>query len=227
MLSCTIVWWILYIRFLLICELFSQRNHIEKVRVKSASFLFSNEWIRCLILGHRECQSKLKLQTHCRIQEALSCGSSVNTDISLRHNFMSHLLTSHLNVCIQSQLDAIYSKPSVRFKALKHSENVSDAFGEGQKQIGSRCRSLADFLPLNSSVVGMASACQSHSCQWTILLCVVFKSQAPVAIFLAFCNWSEKNTTFIILINVWIISPSNYSPSVFLKCLFLHVWVFK
>lgn len=78
---------------------------------------------------------------------------------------MSHLLTSHLNVCIQRQLDAIYSNPSVRFKALKHSENVSDAFGKGQMQIGSRCRSLADFLPLNGSVVGMASACQSHSCQ--------------------------------------------------------------
>lgn len=47
--SCTIFWWILYIRFFLMCELFSERSHIEKVRMKSASFLFSNERIRCLI----------------------------------------------------------------------------------------------------------------------------------------------------------------------------------
>jgi len=132
-----------YIRFLLIWELFSQRKHMEKVRLKSASFLFSNEWIRCLIWGQRECQSKLKLQNHCTIQEALSCGSSVNTEMSLWHNCWHH---TKMYVCIQSQLDAIYSNPCVRFKALKHSENVSDAFGEGQKQISSRCRSLADFL---------------------------------------------------------------------------------
>ncbi len=45
---------------------------------------------------------------------------------------MSHLLTSHFNVCvcIQGRLDAFYQHPGVRFKMLEHSENVSDAFHE-------------------------------------------------------------------------------------------------
>lgn len=68
-----------------------------------------------------------------RTPQTLQCGSSRNTEISLRHNFMSHLLTSHFNVCvcIQGQLDAFDQKPSVRFKMLEHSENVSNAFHEG------------------------------------------------------------------------------------------------